>query len=407
MTNQNAPPEVKSVADAIDQGVVLADAGGTVPAPAADDEGGDDGNDTAIDTGTDGAGTEGAPDGGTPGDKSGDAGDTAGQDGDGADPADGKGAGDGTGGDDDAGADKGAAGTDGKPGSKEGKPGDKKLDHFNDPIPNALKPATKERIRFLATEATTQKQRADTATGERDELIKAVTDTGASPEQYAGVLDYLELVNSNDRNKQIAAANFMIRELAALSRVGGFRIPGITNLSGYPDLEKAVAEGKLTQELAEEVAAGRSATAHQGKVGAAQAQASRARQAYQQADEAARTEMNTMEAGFAKNDPLYTQKKPLIVEMLNEMIRGDKRAGIPPLHPSKWPSAYKKIYETLPKTLGGMKPVARPGAGAGQPNGKIPANQPLRAQQPAGAQKQEPKSVAEALEMGIDMARGG
>jgi hypothetical protein len=86
--------------------------------------------------------------------------------------------------------------------------------------------------------------------------------------------------------------------------------------------------------------------------------------------------------------------------MLNEMIRGDRKAGIPPLHPSKWESAYQKIYRTLPATLGGMRPVSKPA-------GKVPQNQPLRTQQPAGAQKQEPKSIAEALEMGIEMARGG
>ena len=212
------------------------------------------------------------------------------------------------------------------------------------------------------------------------------------------MLDYMELVNSKDRNKLIQAANFMIRELSALSRVGGFRIPGITTYSGHKDLEAAVTEGKLTQELAEEIAAGRAAQAHQGKIGAAQQQESEARQRYQEADKKARADMNVMEVEFAK-DPLYKEKRPIILGLLNEVIRGDAKSGVPPLHPSKWASAYKRIYETLPKTLGGMKPVTSAA--------KIPTNTPLRTQQPAGAQKQEPKSVAEALDMGIELARGG
>jgi hypothetical protein len=401
MTTQ-ATPEIKSVADALDAGIALAATNGAPPLPPADDaDGGTSHEDSTPDTAADGAGS---PGGDAPDDQSGDAGDGTGTDGDSADSADGTAGADGAGGKDGAGGDSDAADDPAKAGTKEGEPGARKPDHFNDPIPNALKPATKERIRFLATEAKEQRTRAETASSERDELIKAITDTGASPEQYSGVLDYLELVNSKDQNKLKQAANFMIRELSALSRVGGFRIAGITSYAGHKDLEEAVTKGSLTPELAEEIAASRAAQTHQGKVGAAQQQASVARQRYQEADQTARQAMNTMEAEFRKNDPLYKEKQPMIIGMLNAMIAGDKKAGIPPLHPSKWPTAYKSIYENLPKTLGGMRPAARSGAA---PDSRVPANTPLRTQQPAGAQKQAPKSVAEALDMGIEMARGG
>lgn len=399
MTTQTTP-EIKSVADAIEQGVALADANGAPPLPLADDDegaGGTTDDTTQTDTGADDAGTDAASADATDGGKPTPTGDDAGQDGDGAAATDGDAATDDAGGDDAAGADKTGKDGAGKDGAPAGKP--VKADPLTAPIPNALKPETKERIRTLVDRTKTAESALAQATSEREELIKAVTDTGATPEQYAGMLDYMELVNSNDRNKQIKAANFLIRELSALSRVGGFRIPGITTYSGHADLEKAVTEGKLAPELAEEIAATRAATAHQGKVGAAQSQANEARRKYAEADAKARSDMNDLEAAFSK-DPLYKEKKPIIVGMLNEMIRGDRAQGLPPLHPSKWPAAYKKLYESLPKTLGGMKPVARPGA-------KVPANQPLRTQQPAGAQKQEPKSVAEALEMGIEMARGG
>ena len=388
------PPEVKSVADAIDQGVALANTTGAPPSSPADDEteGGtpDAGSNTnSADT----TGTEAAPGTVPAAAKSTEAGTDPAAAADGTDSKDGEAAGDDTGGDDAARAAAAAAADPTKAGKPPAKP-----DPLTDPIPNALKPATKERIRTLVDRTKTAETSLATVTEERNELIKAITDTGATPEQYSGMLDYMELVNSKDRNKLIQAANFMIRELSALSRVGGFRIPGITTYSGHKDLEAAVTEGKLTQELAEEIAAGRAAQAHQGKVGAAQQQESEARRRYQEADQKARSDMNVMEVEFAK-DPLYKEKRPIIVGLLNEVIRGDAKSGVPPLHPSKWAAAYKRIYETLPKTLGGMKPV--PSAA------KIPANQPLRTQQPAGAQKQEPKSVAEALDMGIELARGG
>jgi hypothetical protein len=409
----NTPAAPKSVAEALDQGIALANTNGAPPLPAADEDedtaGGTTDDSTSTDSTDDSAAADDAAADNTGVDKSDAAGDRTGKEGDGADPADAAADTDDVEGDAATGADKATADAAAAAGTKDGKPPTaavKKPDPLADPIPNALKRETKDRIRTLVDRTKTAETGLATVTGERDELIKAITDTGATPEQYAGVLDYLELVNSNDRNKQIAAANFMIRELSALSRIGGFRIPGVTTFSGHADLEKAVTDGKLTQELAEEIAASRAAATHQGKVGAAQQQASQARARYQQADQAARAEMNTLEAEFSK-DPMYKAKKPIIVEMLNEMIRGDTKTGVPPLHPSKWPAAYKKLYETLPATLGGMKPVAKPGAGAAQPGGKVPANQPLRTQQPAGAQKQEPKSVAEALDMGIEMARGG
>ena len=366
-----SPPEIKSVADAISAGVALADTNGAPPLPPADDSEEGEVNATqqdSADTKPDGAAPDGA--------------DIA--DGTGTGPADEKGADEAAGKDDlaaveadPADADTGNAEADA---AKDVKPGDKKPDPLTDPIPNALKPATKERIRTLVDRTKTAETSLTKVTEERNELIKAITDTGATPEQYAGVLDYLELVNSNDQNKLKKAANFMIRELAALSRVGGFRIPGVTSYSGHKDLEEAVAAGKIATELAEELAANRAATAHQGRVGAAQAQETEARRRYQEADTKARADMNTLEAQFAR-DPLYKEKKPLIVEMLNEMIKGDAQQGVPPLHPSKWAATYKRIYETLPKTLGGMRPVA-------QPSTKVPQNQPLRTQQPAGAQKQ-------------------
>lgn len=409
----NTPAAPTSIAEALEQGIAAANAGGAPPLPAADDDAakGDDNADTStVDTGADDAGAEDTPEGDVTGDQPSDAGDGAGKKGDGAVAGDDKTGADGTGGEDAADVDAVAAAALAAAGTKEGKqtpkPGEVgDTDPITAPIPNALKRETKERIRTLVDRTKTAETSLTTATNERDELIKAITDTGASPEQYAGVLDYLELVNSGDRTKLIAAANFMIRELSSLSRIGGFRIPGITTYSGHKDLEEAVAAGKLAPELAEEIAATRAASVHQGKVGAAQQQASEAQRRYAEADTKARSDMNALEITYRKADPLYKEKQPMIVGMLNEMIRGDRKEGIPPLHPSKWAAAYKKIYETLPKTLGGLRPTPKPGAT--QPGGKVPQNQPLRGQQPAGAQKQEPKSVAEALDMGIEMARGG
>ena len=394
MTTPNTP-EVKSVADAIDQGVALANTTGAPPPPPADDEteGGTTNANATPDSTTGTTSKVAVPEAADIAVQPDGTGDETGGTPDGADSADDKATGDDTGGDDAASTDATAAADPAKAGKPPAKP-----DPLTDPIPNALKPATKERIRTLVDRTKSAETSLATVTGERDELIQVIKDTGATPEQYSGMLDYMALVNSKDRNKLIQAANFMIRELSALSRVGGFRIPGVTTYSGHKDLEAAVAEGKLTQELAEEIAAGRAAQAHQGKIGVAEQQESEARQRYQAADKQARADMNVMEVEFAK-DPLYKEKRPIIVGLLNEVIRGNAKNGVPPLHPSKWAAAYKSIYETLPKTLGGMKPVASAA--------KIPANQPLRTQQPAGAQKQEPKSVAEALDMGIELARGG
>lgn len=404
MTIEKTAPT--SVAEAIDQGIALADAGNAPPVPPADDDagdgaGGNDDGDSQDSTGVDDADSQAASGGDADGDQSGDAGDGTGQDADGADPKDGEAGADGADGDDAAAADEAAR----LAAEQAGKTGDqgKKPDPLTDPIPNALKRETKERIRTLVDRTKSAETSLTQVTKDRDELISAITDTGATPQQYAATLDYLQWVNSGDRNQQMKAANFMIRELSALSRIGGFRIPGVTTYAGHPDLEAAVAAGQMKPELAEELAASRAAVAHQGKVGAAQAQAHAQRQAYEAADKQARADVNALEAGYRKSDPLYKEKQPIIIGMLNAQIKGDKSKGIAPIHPSKWPALFEHIYKTLPRTLGGMRPVNRPGAA---PAGRAPVNTPLRTQQPAGSAKPEPKTLAEAIDMGIDMARG-
>lgn len=395
-----APADTSAgVAAAIDAGIAAVAGGASPPAPVVNDSGEADETqnqtDGAGDAGTSGDGADGtpAPDGdgaGSGADAGADGGEPAG-DGE-ADAPDGDGDKDGDAADAGKGGEKPAGSKDGKPAAK------KEPDHFNDPLPNALKPETKERIRFLVKTGKEAIARAETAETERNEVMDQIIATKATPEQYAQTLDYLEMVNSGDRTKMIKAANYLISELSALSRIGGFRIPGITTYSGHPDLEEKVQAGQLTPELAEEIAATRAAAAHQTKAGAAQQRMAQARQQYQQVATQARQDLNAAEAEIAKNDPLYKAKKPLIIKMLNRALAGDRANGVAPVHPSRWVEVYKDIYANLPATAA---PAPAPGGGA-------PRNTPLRASQPAGggAMTKEPKTMAEALELGISLAGG-
>lgn len=410
MTTTQTPAAPTSMAEAIEAGIAAANAGNAPPPPVVDDSGGGDdpaggtNDNSTVDPATDPAVDPNAGDGGAGGDPASTDGSGDGQGDEGVDPKAGTPDPDGGEGGDDADADAAARAADPKAGKtakpKPGEPGD--TDPLTAPIPNALKPATKERIRTLVDRTKTAESRAATAEANVAEYRQAILDTKATPKQYVAMLDYLTMVNSNDSNRLKVAANFLIRELHSISRMGGFRIPGVTTYAGHADLEAAVKAGKITEEYAEEVAATRSGQQYRTQKGAAETASQAARQEYQTARERAQADMVALEEQWVKADPMMDAKRPLIVAMLNTVIRGNPAKGVAPLHPSKWLDAMKDIYANLPAMTA---PRKAPVPGDGLPS--APKNTPIGTRQPAGSQAKTPTSMLEAIEQGISLANGG
>ena len=379
MTTPNAPT---TMAEAVELGVQSADADAGIT-PATEDNG--DGNSSEAGTETDpnaAVGDESTP----PGDDSdGAAGGAGVPDGDATAAGDGEAAAAGADGEGEGGEGKPAA----KPGDAPAKDGDKKEpDPLNDPVPEGLKEATTKRIHDLIKIGKDATARAEQVSAQFNTIVSRVRDTGSTPEQYGQALEYLSLVNSGRREDIIKALEFIDGERVALARMAGVPLPGVSMVADYPDIAAELKAGKITPERAEELAAQRAANEFNSNRQKQTDQQTAQREAHTKAVRAAQAELNAEETRLMKEDPAYKAKRPSVLKIVLPLIRSGR------LKPNEWLPEFKRIYKEV------AAPAAKPG---GKPGAKPTPRQPLRATQPAGGQAPAPKTMAEAVELGIQM----
>lgn len=259
----------------------------------------------------------------------------------------------------------------------------KKADPVNDPILKGLKKDTQERIRTLidTTKAVTVER--DTIKRDFDYMVQGVQATGATPEQYGETLSWLALFNSNDPKSQEKALELVENVAERLATLLGKERTVGDPLAAHADLKDAVAKGQVTAQYAKEIARTRNGqTFRQELTTQATTQQQQQAQAAQELT-AARNDLSTLEVTLKASDPQYEAKKAILVPALKPVF-----AVIPP---SQWKDKFMEAYRNIKVNT----PVA-------QPKG-APANQPLRAKQPAGGQTKAPSSMREA----IDGALGG
>jgi hypothetical protein len=293
--------------------------------------------------------------------------------------------------------DKPAVSTDGAENQAdvEGKPvapaeagGVKAPDPLNDPLPNALKRETKERIQTLVGMVKENSTKLETVTRERDEIFGVIKETQASPEQFGQALDYLRLINSPNRADKERALEFMQREIGAVARMLGKAVPGVNLLEGHDDLINEVSTGRLSPERAQEIAAARAQAKFERETGETRAALTRQAQTTQESVTEGKRQLSELGRQLMAADPAaYAAKKPILVESLKPVFAQ--------IHPSLWAATFKRAYDKLPA------PAPRP---APTPT-TVPTNTPLRASNPAGGARPAPKSALEAMEQGIAEAR--
>jgi hypothetical protein len=267
-------------------------------------------------------------------------------------------------------------------------------DPLNDPLPNALKGETKERIRSLIGMVKEKDTTLQTVTRERDELMGYITETQATPEQYGQALGYLKLVNSPNRADREQALQFMQQEVAVLARMLGKPVPGVNMLEGHQDLIDEVATGRLSPERAQEIAAARAQAHFERRAGERREQENTVTQQQIREREAGLKALNDLGIQLRATEPnIYAAKRKILIESLKPVFK-----QIPP---SEWAATFKRAYDALPAPAAPPPPPPpRPAAGAGGGG-----NTPLRAHQPAGEARPEPKSLLDAVSAGIAEAR--
>lgn len=265
-------------------------------------------------------------------------------------------------------------------------------DPINDPIPVELKKETRERMVTLVNTAKTLTAERDQYKATNDELMGMIQETKASPQQYGQALDYLRVVNGGNVEEIKKLIPFLQGELTALCRMAGVSVAGVDLLADHADLKQAVADGGMSKQHAEEIAAARDQRRMQ------QTATQHVQQTREQQAEAKRqgiADLNALEVELKGQDPLFDKKRPLILQKLRTP---DPRTGRTPIEstpPHQWPQLFLKHYA--------LTKLAPPKTGVlgAKPGAKVPTNQPLRARQPAGGATAAPKSALEAVMQGI------
>lgn len=267
-----------------------------------------------------------------------------------------------------------------KPLGEDGKP--KVIDPLNDPIPNALKRETKERIQTLISTVKTTTTQRDEAVAERDELVSHIMDTGASPQEYGDALNTLKMMKSGDPAQLEQVYNFLSSKAAEVARVLGKPIPGADMLQGHDDLREAVSAGSMLQEHAEELAAARDARKLQTQTFQQQRETSQQTQREQAARQQGKDSLNAL-ALELKKDPQFAAKHAVIKELVKDVI-----AQSPP---EKWADIYRRAYVAY-KLPAPSKTIV-PGT----------TNQPMRAKTPAGGAQRAPGSILDAVKQSLNL----
>jgi hypothetical protein len=261
----------------------------------------------------------------------------------------------------------------------------KPKDPVNDPLPNALKKETKERMESLIGTVKAVTGERDKVVAEQKEFMSHIEATGATPEQYSQSLQIMGMLNSGEPVKVKQAIAALQQIIQANARVVGEPIAGVDMLSGHADLQEGVADGSISQQHAEELAAARERNKHQQTQGAHQQQTQQREQQWRQEVQQGKNELTALGQRLSA-DPQFAAKRAILVPAL--------QATFAKSHPSTWAASFEAAYNNLK--------LAAPA----RPKTVVPTNQPLRAKAGAGGAVKQPGSMREALDMGLGFNTG-
>lgn len=298
---------------------------------------------------------------------------------------------------------KAAAAAAGK-GAPDDKAGGKKPDAVNDPIPEGVNARTKERMESLIGLV----KQKDALIESQHGILNAITNTGASPQEFGAMIGYMSWVRSDDPKKLTMARDLLLQELEGVSLKLGEAAPGIDFISKHPDIQAMVQAGQITQEAAIELAITRSRKAVADERARIDAERTATETAANKEREIAIANLNTFGNQLAKTDADYARKFEFlktngILETLRE------------LPVAKWKDSFLRAYNRVPAAPAAAAPakaskVGTPAAKTALPQGRNGNGQyngtqhrPLRASAPAGASgAKAPGSALDAMNAALE-----
>jgi len=194
-------------------------------------------------------------------------------------------------------------------------------------------PRRQKRFRELKDELDMLKPLAERGK-EWEQTIQA---TGASPEQFGNMLNYLSAINSGDPAQMGKAYEAMQAELAWLGKQLGKPAPGYDPLAEHAELQAQIEQGVLSREAAQELIAARRQQAIYSE---------RQQQSIQQQQRQA-AQQQALDAVAVLGDKLRAQDGALFktrfkaIEPMVAVIQDS-------LPPAQWAAAIEKAYQAAP-----------------------------------------------------------
>jgi len=223
-------------------------------------------------------------------------------------------------------------------------------------------------------------QRLSEANERLQQWEEVISQTKASSEELAMLLEYSRLVHGTDEDKR-KALQILEQERQALARQIGEPVPGVNLLDDHPDLKARVAEMEISEEDAIAIAKARNLEKRVQEQAQQQQQAEQKSQEEAQRVERALNQLDALGTQLKQQDPDYEAKIKILSEHTIPWIREN-------LPPESWAEAIAREYQMLSSV------AAKP----------QPDQSPLRPTAGSGGGKKEPKSMEDAIAQALDGA---
>ena len=247
-------------------------------------------------------------------------------------------------------------------------------------MPEGLSQKAQERFTKLVTRVKEHEAQVAEISGTLGQFREMIQSTGTTPQEFSQAIDYMRMVKHGDFD---GALRIMDEQRRMLSLAIGKPLPGADPLAQYPDLRQRVEGYQMDEQTAIELARTRMMQ-HQQQESLQQQQQSQQQNQRAQAERAQSIQqIDQISQQWAKTDPDFAAKEDIILKQLPEIA-----SRFPP---SLWPQQVRILYNTL-----SSMPMQRH---------QVNTPAPLRPSgQQAGAR--QPKSMLEAMEMGLGYAGG-
>lgn len=265
---------------------------------------------------------------------------------------------------------------------EEAKAAKKEPDAVNDPIPDGLNKRTTERIKSLVDTVKAMQG----LESQHNQLFEAIRGTGASPDEFHGMLKYMSACRSDDPVVLEQALTVLRSEQRAIMLKIGTPIPEVNLLKeeANADLVERIRQGTLDVQSAHELAVSREQKLRRSAASTAQSTAVTVAATAKAEGENGLKELQSLYPDLIKADTkaVFEAKHAILSKMLGPLFER--------LEPSAWKATYAEHYANMPAPQ-----VAAPVV----PVAQVERQMPLRPKSPAGGGSPggAPKSALDAM----------